>query len=330
MNATSQATTDHLLAALQRHTSRHELDWARPPEPIGGGFWAEMYLVELDAAAPTELRGRLVARIMPDPATALREASIQRHLTRWDFPAPTIRCAGQPGLELDRAWTLMDLAPGAPMLDGLSARTAITRARALARRLPEVLAEAAATLHRCPIDGLTDEFPDQPPTVGGFLKDLARQADALDRPDLVQIAEQLRGRTPAGHAVICHGDLHPFNLLVDDQRWTLIDWSTAVLADPHYDVAFTTLMLSNPPLGGPAPVRAITRAIGRHLADRFLRTYTELTGVGTDTERLDWGRRIHALRALVEIAAWAANDELDERHGHPWLTMRPQLEAAIA
>ncbi|MBK6671255.1 MAG: phosphotransferase [Actinobacteria bacterium] len=41
-----------------------------------------------------------------------------------------------------------------------------------------------------------------------------------------------------------------FNLLVDGDRWTLIDWSTAVLADPHYDLAFTDLMLRNPPLGG--------------------------------------------------------------------------------
>lgn len=41
--------------------------------------------------------------------------------------------------------------------------------------------------------------------------------------------------------------LSPFNLLVDGDRWTLIDWSTAVLADPHYDLAFTTLMLATPP-----------------------------------------------------------------------------------
>jgi aminoglycoside phosphotransferase (APT) family kinase protein len=49
--------------------------------------------------------------------------------------------------------------------------------------------------------------------------------------------------------VIRHGDLQPFDLLVDCERWALIDWSTAVVADPHYDLAFTTLMLANPPLG---------------------------------------------------------------------------------
>lgn len=329
MNASDAATTDRLLAALRQHTGRPDLDWARPPEPIKGGFWAEMYTVELNATAPTALRGRLVARIMPDTATARREAGIQRHLTRCQFPSPAIHCAGQPSHELDRSWILMDLAPGAPLLSGLNARTALAQAPALARRLPDVLADAAATLHRCSVEGLADELDGQPPTIGGFLHDLVRQAGSVDRPDLAQTAEQLREHAPAATA-ICHGDLHPLNLLVDDQRWTLIDWSTAVLADPHYDLAFTTLMLTNPPLGGPAPVRFVTRAVGRRLAHRFLRDYTRRTGTHVDAERLDWGRRVHAVRALVEIATWSANDQLADRHGHPWLTMRPHLERALA
>ena len=101
------------------------------------------------------------------------------------------------------------------------------------------------------------------------------------------------------------------------------------MADPHYDLAFTTLMLANPPLGGPAPVRAATRAIGTRLANRFLRTYEQRTGRPVDATRLAWGRRAHALRALVEIATWEANDHLDAHRGHPWLTMRPVLEAHL-
>lgn len=199
----------------------------------------------------------------------------------------------------------------------------------LARRLPDVLADAAAMLHRCPVDGLAAELDGQPPTIGGFLQHLAAQARDVDRPDLAQTAERLHERTPPT-AVICHGDLHPFNLLVDDRRWTLIDWSTAVLADPHYDLAFTTLMLANPPLGGPAPIRTITRAAGRHLTRRFLRSYASRTSSHIDAERLDWGQRTHAVRALVEIAVWTANDQLADRHGHPWLTMQPHLERTLS
>jgi hypothetical protein len=41
-------------------------------------------------------------------------------------------------------------------------------------------------------------------------------------------------------------------------------------------------------------------------------------------------RRAQALRALVEIATWDVNGELDAHRGHPWLTLRPVLEAQLA
>lgn len=329
MNAASTTTTDRLLAALRRQANRPAMAWSCPPAALAGGFWAEMYVIEL-TNPPPELAGRLVARIMPDAATAAFETATQRHLTRCGFPVPAIRCSDGPSNELDRAWSVMDFATGKPLLAGLSAVTALTTAPSLLRRLPDLLADAAAALHQCPIDGLHHDLTDhsRQPEIGGLLEVVAAQADTVGRHDLAITAEHLASATHDEHA-ICHGDLHPFNLLVDGDRWTLIDWSTAVLADPHYDLAFTTLMLANPPLGGPAPVRAVTRAIGTRLANRFLRTYENRTGRKVDSSRLTWGRRTHALRALVEIATWEANDDLDSHRGHPWLTMRPMLEAQL-
>ena len=329
MISPSNPTTDGLLAALRRHTNRPAMAWSVPPAPLAGGFWAEMYAVEL-GDPPPELEGRLVARIMPDPATAAFETAVQRHLTRCGFPVPSIRCADGPSSDLDRAWSVMDFATGQPLLAGLSASTAIRQAPTLLRRLPDLLADAAATLHHCPLDGLHSELAGhtRQPDIHDFLERVAAHADAIGRHDLARTAEHLAATTHDTR-VICHGDLHPFNLLVDGDRWTLIDWSAAVVADPHYDLAFTTLMLANPPLGGPAPVRAATRAIGTRLANRFLRTYEQRTGRPVDAVRLAWGRRAHALRALVEIATWEANDQLDAHRGHPWLTMRPVLEAHL-
>ncbi len=304
--------------------------WSCPPTRLAGGFWAEMYIIEL-AGAPAELDGRLVARIMPDPATAAFETAVQRHLDRCSFPAPAIRCAGGPSTDLDRAWTVMDFAPGQPMLTGLSAGKAIKQAPTLLRRLPDLLAEAAATLPACPIDGLHVELvgSDRQPDIEHFLERVAAQAGTVGRPDLARTAEQLAAATTHDTPVICHGDLHPFNLLVDGDEWTLIDWSTAVIADPHYDLAFTTMMLANPPLGGPAPIRAATRVIGTRIANRFLRSYEQRTGRSVDAERLAWGRRAHALRALVEVATWEADRSIDNHRGHPWLAMRPLLEAQL-
>ena len=87
-------TTDRLRDALRRITGVGDLDWAAPPTPLTGGFWAEMYTVEL-ADPPTELAGRLVARIMPDPDTAALETAIQRHLHRHGLPVPAIRAASR-------------------------------------------------------------------------------------------------------------------------------------------------------------------------------------------------------------------------------------------
>lgn len=330
MNPLDRRTTDSLLAALRRRTDRPALEWSSPPQRLSGGFWAEMYAIEL-ADSPRELAGRLVARIMPDPATAAVETAVQRHLSRCGFPAPAIRCSDAPSSDLDRAWSVMDFATGQPLLVGLTASTALRSAPTLLRRLPDLLADAAAELHRCPIDGFGSELTDQTrrPDICDSLERIAAQAGGIGRPDLQRAAEQL-GTTAHDDRVICHGDLHPFNLLVDGDRWTLIDWSTAVLADPHYDLAFTTLMLANPPLGGPAPVRAATRTIGRRLANRFLRTYSGRTGRQIDSTRLTWGRRAHSLRALVETATWEAHGDLEAHRGHPWLTMRPTLEACLA
>ena len=320
------ATTDALLAALRRQTNRPELSWAVRPEPLTGGFWAEMYVVEL-ADPPAELQGRLVARIMPEPATAAYETAVQRHLMRCGFPVASIRCAGAPSSELDRGWSLMDFAPGQPLFAGLR----VTQPASLLRRLPDLLAEAAATLHRCPPEELRRELTGnvRQADIVAFLGRLAAAAETVGRPDLQTAAERLAA-TAHETRVICHGDLHPLNLLVDGDRWTLIDWPSSVLADPHYDLAFTDLLLANPPLGGSAPMRAGTRVIGRRIARRFLRTYQHRSGLRVDAARLDWGHRAHALRALVDLATWEANDDLASHRGHPWFTMRPLFEAKLA
>ncbi|MEQ1702352.1 MAG: hypothetical protein ABMA25_19755, partial [Ilumatobacteraceae bacterium] len=57
---------------------------------------------------------------------------------------------------------------------------------------------------------------------------------------------------------------------------------------------------------------------------------THLSGTPVNPERLAWGHAVHALRALVEIASWEAANQIDERAGHPWLAMRPSLEAHLA
>jgi hypothetical protein len=86
------ATTDGLLTALRCQANQPAIAWSVPPARLAGGFWAEMYVIEL-TDPPRDLDGCLVARIMPDPATAAFETAMQGHLTRWESRCPRFAAA---------------------------------------------------------------------------------------------------------------------------------------------------------------------------------------------------------------------------------------------
>ena len=77
---------------------------------------------------------------------------------------------------------------------------------------------------------------------------------------------------------------------------------------------------------------ALLGRVGRTIAKRFLSTYRSLT-VGTpaavDDERLDWHRRVHAMRILVEVAGWDATGTRPSS-GHPWLILEPVARRLLA
>ncbi len=64
--------------------------------------------------------------------------------------------------------------------------------------------------------------------------------------------------------IICHGDYHPGNVMLDDRGPMLIDWTGATRGDPTADFARTRLMLQvgELPPGAPAVIRALA-AVGR-------------------------------------------------------------------
>ena len=142
----------------------------------------------------------------------------------------------------------------------------------------------------------------------------------------------LAEHAPAGApGVVCHGDLHPFNLLIDtDGDVTVLDWSGGLLAPPAYDLAFTGLVLSEPPVGVPRMLRPLVRAGGRALARRFRRTYVRETRAPIDSLSLAWHEGLICLRVLAEVAGWVAAGQVEERHGHPWIVAGPAFAARLS
>ena len=128
--------------------------------------------------------------------------------------------------------------------------------------------------------------------------------------------------------MICHGDLHPFNLLVDgDGDITVIDWTAAIRAEPVYDVAFTAHAARQPTArrSGPARRGHPSGSVPDSLTGSWLATAPSLPT--TTSRHLDWYRALHGSRILVEAAT------LEARHGpgvgHPFQALVPAASSAL-
>ncbi len=322
-------TTTLLLDTLRDATGRADLDYTAPPTPLAGGFYAEMLRFRL-ADPPADLDRDLVARIVPNPAAGAWEATIQRAVADQSFPTPAVRLTVDETSPLGRYLIVMDAVHGQPPMAGLSIGTIAGQIPNLVRHLPDQLARIAADLHHLDPEPLASQLAALdapfPLTTAGFIEEQAGYATALDRTDIAAAAERLLASEPASvHQAITHGDLHPFNLLVTTDEAVLIDWTVARIAHPGFTLGFTDLMLANPPIPLPKPGPALLRPVGRNIAKRFLATYRKLThgtAAAVDDENLEWHRKVHALRILVELAGWDANGTRPT-HGHPWLILEP-------
>jgi aminoglycoside phosphotransferase (APT) family kinase protein len=316
---------ERLIGVLRSATGTPDLEYERRPEPMRGGFWAELFAFSL-ANPPAGWPAELVARLMPDPGSARKETIVQRAVAAAGFPTPFVRAAGGPDDGLGLAFMIMDRAPGGPALSGLDGLSPAAVPRLL-RQIPDLLATSMARLHALDPGLVRDELEqlrEVPVTVDGLLAALVRFAGAFGRPDLADAGRWLADHPPGPASdVICHGDLHPFNLLADGDRVTVLDWSTALLAPRAHDVGFTSLQLSEPALRVPGWQRPLIRIFGRVLARQFVRGYQRQAEVTIEAAEVRWHQAVVCLRALTEVASWVHQGADRARAGHPWLINGP-------
>ncbi|MGN6791662.1 MAG: phosphotransferase [Streptosporangiaceae bacterium] len=322
----------HVLEEVRAATGRPDLEYATKPERLTGGFWAELVAFKV-ADPPPGGPQDLVARVMPEPEVARKESVVQTAVAASGFPTPTVRAAGGPGSRIGRAFMIMDRASGAPLLPGLNGLGALGSGLRETSRFPGVLASTMAALHAVDPRPVRDELAGLtgiPYTVPGMLRFLRDTAGRCGRADLVEAAGFLTDHPrPPDRDVICHGDLHPFNVLADGGQITVLDWSASLLGPRVYDVAFTTMMLAEPPLVVPRAVRPPLRGIGRMLARRFVRHYQTDAGSKISRDDLRWHQALVCLRILVEVAGWAEDGSIDERTGHPFLVCGREFAARL-
>jgi aminoglycoside phosphotransferase (APT) family kinase protein len=307
-----------LLAALGRDSGLGDLSHKSSPRQLGGGFWAEILTFTL-ASAPPPLAGELVAKLAPSRSHGEREATIQAAIAEHGFPAPPVLVSG-PGPQADGWYFVMPKVEGTPPLSAATPAALIRAVPALALRLPNLLADLGARLHALDPEPLGKELrsrTDWTVDVDDLINDIATASDTLEDRTLADDINKVLAARPLDddQSVICHGDFHPLNIIVGNEGATVVDWTAARLGPPAFDIAFTALLLANPPIQvGPALQRPLQLA-GRWLARRFVAGYRKqarAAGWDLPAERLNWYTRLHAARISLDAA------KLDSTSDHPY------------
>ncbi|HEX6416990.1 MAG TPA: phosphotransferase [Acidimicrobiales bacterium] len=303
----------------------------REPGLLPGGYWATMWRLQL-TGTPPGIPGEVVLRVMPDATMGAKEMAVQAAAAAGGIATPRVHLTVPAGGPLARAWAVMDLAPGAPLLAGLDGAAALRRLPRLAAALPRRLADAMATIHRVDpapvVAAVREAAPSAAVTIDDLWPHLRTKVAATGRADLDDALDRLvAGRPRRVDAVICHGDVHPFNLLADGPHTTVLDWTGAVAAPAAYDVAFTWLLLRHPPLAAPSALRPAIALAAATLARRFVRLYRR-ANPDADLTDLQWYVGLHALRILADHEIWARNGDPRARH-HPLRLVVPGATTAL-
>jgi aminoglycoside phosphotransferase (APT) family kinase protein len=272
---TEEGIVDRIVEALREAWPHVGLVAAR--QPLTGGQWATIWRLRL-IGTPAGVPDDLVLRIAPHAEMAAKEQAVQEAMARAGVSTPRIHLTGPAGGPLQEAWTLMDVAPGAPLLADLDGAAALGRLPQILAHLPRQLADTMASIDRLDPGAVSDRVRAAAPavalTVDELWPHLQAGAAAAARPDLADAIQRLaEDQPPQGKSVVCHGDLHPLNLLATDSLITILDWTAAIVAPPAFDVAFTRLLLRHPPLAMPPALRPVINTGAAALTRRFTHRY---------------------------------------------------------
>ena len=322
---------DELLAYL-RVRFGDAVQLAHAPEKVQGGMDTEVYFISLrggrldDAwSHPLVLR---VHRAADRTDVAHQEAEAQAWCVDRGYPAPRVLLVGTTAEGFTMPVQVMNRAFGTTMLAAVTARP--WRAR------PEVhrLAALHARLHA--LDPLT--WADQTVTFAqDRLGPVQWWATELNDPEIsagLERALPIARALDAGPAVVCHGDFHPLNVIVDGEAATVIDWTDAGLGDPMGDVARTALLLRVAGVATTAPaLRTALRATAPALSGIYLRAYRQIAPF--DPTRFRLWTTLHLLHGWAQVCALHAGlvGSASERTQipkalAPWLERRHHRAAA--
>lgn len=295
---------------------------AGPPTRLSGGFWAQIWGVELTEAPPPFDRP-MVLRIRPDRTAGLREAVVQRVVAEVGFPTPRVLTAGTVN-GLREAYIVMERINGRTPLGGLRLGPELVGLPKLLRHLPTMLATTANSLHQVNPEllrsALIEAGIESLQSNNPFRPSVERAAIECPPAGFAKLIQWLDDHTPVhGAGVICHGDLHPLNVLVDDRGATwLLDWTTATIGPREMDIGLTAGLLRCAPIDVPKPLRPIVQRITNRLAESFIDKAGRTAAL--DRAAVDWWEALQHGRCLAELVHGRLYADGVVGPGHPFET----------
>jgi aminoglycoside phosphotransferase (APT) family kinase protein len=292
-----------------------------------GGFWAKIYGFELDDP-PADLAGPLVLRVMPSREAGVREAIVQRTVADQGYATPRVVLDGVDEA-LGGAFMVMERVEGVELLRNRSVGRTVLQFPKVSRHLATQLSRAAVALHALDPQPLTERLSQAGVDVSalGVAARLA-EIDAAAQagcPGFADLAQWLRARRPVmTPVVVCHGDIHPFNMLetVDESFW-LLDWTNASLCRREFDVGCTAALLNCAPIAVPAVGRAPLRVMTNALAQRFITAYRRHVPINLDV--VEWFETLQYGRCLAEVAMAPVKKDGIVGARHPFRVSAPAM-----
>lgn len=101
---------------------------------------------------------------------------------------------------------------------------------------------------------------------------------------------------------LCHGDYHPDNILIVNDKYFIIDWMTATKGESLGDVARTIIMIKygTVPDDIPKIQKYITSLFRNKLLNQYIKNYVKISGVGIEKIRM-WELPVAAGRLVERI-----------------------------
>ncbi len=243
-----------LLAFLREGLGNARIDYAEPLLRMPGGNLAHVYRFRL-RGAPSGLADTLVLRLYPcvrridssggnagqirrDRDRVLRERIFLDALASEGYPIPRVHLASTDIAILGGPFLILQF------LAGDSAMSSPIEV------VPELLGAAHAALHLVDPEPVLRLFLGMGPTAPQFRLDLDHELRALanwsrDRPQFRPAVAWLAANRPPDPPcpVICHGDFHPFNILIRGGEVVgVLDWSDVIVAPAEMDVAHSAML----------------------------------------------------------------------------------------